>query len=305
MFDFRQLRYFIAVAEELSFTRAALRLHLSQPPLSQQIQSLEKDLGVRLLERNRRNVALTEPGRLFLEQARQILAKADAARSQAVAAASGYSGQLRLAYTVSVSFHPAFPRTLLHYRQIAPDVQLQLCEMYTQAQFPALLAGQIDVGFVRDEPSLAQDARHLRLTIIVREPLLIALPAGHPLANRTVLQLKEVAEDVFVSQPRKLAATLYDRLVKLANNAGFEPVIAQHAQQLNGLLALVAAGMGLALVPASMRAVHLDGVRYIPLEDAGACMLLAVASRADDRSPALQHFLSTVAEIATTGQLVD
>ncbi len=305
MFDFRQLRYFIAVAEELSFTRAALRLHLSQPPLSQQIQSLERDLGVRLLERNRRNVALTEPGRLFLEQARQILAKADAARIQVVAAAAGYGGQLRLAYTVSVSFHPAFPRTLLRYGQIAPDVRMQLCEMYTQAQFAALLADQIDVGFVRDEPTRAQDACHLRLTIIVREPLLIALPAGHPLANRAMLRLEEVAHDAFVSQPRELAATLYDRLVKLANNAGFEPVIAQHAQQLNGLLALVAAGMGLALVPASMQAVRLDGVCYVPLEDAGAYLLLAVASRADDHSPALQHFLSTVTEVAAAAQLVD
>jgi DNA-binding transcriptional LysR family regulator len=180
MFDFRQLRYFIAVAEELSFTRAAIRLHLSQPPLSQQIQSLEQDLGVRLLERNKRNVALTEPGKIFLEQARQILAKADEARSHVVAAAAGYSGQLRLAYTVSVSFHPALPQTLLRYGQIAPNVRLQLSEMYTEPQFAALLAGQIDVGFVRDEPLHAQDARGLRLRVIDREPLLLAVPIGTP-----------------------------------------------------------------------------------------------------------------------------
>ena len=304
MFDFRQLRYFIAVAEELSFTRAAVRLHLSQPPLSQQIQSLEKDLGVRLLERNRRNVALTTPGKLFLVQARQILASADTARSQVVAAAAGYRGQLRLAYTVSVSYHSTFPRTLLRYQQIAPDVSLQLCEMYTQAQYAALLDNQIDVGFVRDEPTLPQDARRLRLVAIAREPLLIALPAAHPLAGRPKLRLAELARDAFVSQPRGLASTFYDRLVKLANNAGFEPVIAQNAQQLNGLLALVAAGMGIALVPASMQAVHLDGVHYVPLEDAEASMLLAAASRADDHSPALQHFLSTVTEIAKAAQLV-
>jgi len=304
MFDLRQLRYFIAVAEELSFTRAAARLHLSQPPLSQQIQSLEKDLGVRLLERNRRNVALTAPGKLFLVQARQLLASADLARSQVVAAAAGYRGQLRLAYTVSVSFHPTFPRTLLRYGQIAPDVRLQLCEMYTQAQYTALLDNQIDVGFVRYAPTLPQDARRLRLVVIAQEPLLIALPAAHPLAGRPKLRLAELARDAFVSQPRELASTFYDRLVKLANNAGFEPAIAQQAQQLNGLLALVAAGMGIALVPASMQAVHLDGVRYVPLEDVEASMLLAAASRADDHSPALQHFLSTVTEIAEAAQLV-
>ncbi|WP_426699626.1 LysR substrate-binding domain-containing protein [Rhodanobacter sp. Col0626] len=298
MFDLRQLRYFVAVSEELSFTRAALRLHLSQPPLSQQIQSLEQDLGVRLLERTKRQVALTEPGRVFLEQARQILAKVDEARSQVVAAAAGYSGQLRLAYTVSVSFHPAMPQALLRYGQIAPNVRLQLSEMYTEPQFAALLAGQIDIGFVRDEPVHPQDARSLRLSVIDREPLLLALPIGHPLAGRNSLRLVEVANDAFVSQPRELAATLYDRLVNLATRAGFQPSITQHAQQINGLLALVAAGLGLALVPASMRTVRMAGVSYVPLEDSDAYLLLAVACRADNHSPALQQFLSTVAETA-------
>lgn len=303
MFDFRQLRYFIAVAEELSFTRAALRLHLSQPPLSQQIQALEQDLGVILLERNKRNVALTEPGRIFLEQARQILAKADEARSLAVAAEAGHSGQLRLAYTVSVSFHPALPQALLRYRQIAPKVRMQLSEMYTEPQFAALLAGQIDVGFVRDEPLHAQDARKLRLTTIDREPLLLAMPTGHPLATRAGVQLCEVRGDAFVSQPRELASTLYDQLVKLAAKAGFQPLIVQHAQQINGLLALVAAGLGLALVPASMRAVRLAGVSYVALEDSEAHLLLALAYRSDDRSPVLRQFLSTVADTAVAAGL--
>lgn len=298
MFDFRQLRYFIAVAEELSFTRAAMRLHLSQPPLSQQIQALERDLGVRLLERTKRHVALTEPGKIFLEQARQILAKADELRSQVTAAAAGYSGQLRLAYTASVSFHPALPQTLLRYRQVAPNVRLQLSEMYTAPQFAALLAGHIDIGFVRDEPAHAQDASQLRLSVIDREPLLLALPTGHALANRSGISLAEVAGDAFVSQPRELASTLYDRLVKLAGKAGFQPKIGQHAQQINGLLALVAAGLGLALVPASMRAVRLAGVSYLPLEDPDAYMLLAVACRSNDHSPALLQLLSTVAESA-------
>ncbi|OOG52440.1 LysR family transcriptional regulator [Rhodanobacter sp. B05] len=303
MFDFRQLRYFVAVAEELSFTRAALRLHLSQPPLSQQIQSLEQDLGVRLLERSKRQVKLTEPGRVFLEQARQILAKADEARGQVAAAAAGYSGHLRLAYTVSVSFHPALPRTLLRYGQIAPRVGLKLVEMYTEPQFAALLADEIDAGFVRSEPVHAQDARRLRLNVIDREPLLLAMPARHPLAGHSSLGLAEVAGDSFVSQPRELAATLYDRLVTLANNAGFQPSIVQQAQQINGLLALVAAGLGLALVPASLRAVRLGGVSYVPLEDPDAFLLLAVACRADDQSPALQQFLATVAETSVAPSL--
>ncbi|MDO1527308.1 LysR family transcriptional regulator [Fulvimonas sp. R45] len=295
MFDFRQLRYFVAVAEELSFTRAAQRLHISQPPLSQQIQALEQDLGARLLERNKRNVSLTEPGRLFLEQARQILDRAEQARQRVAEAAAGFSGELRLAYTVSVSFHPALPQILLRFGRNAPNVRVRLSEMYTEPQFSALRAGQIDVGFVRSEPVHEVDARALRLQVIDREPLLLALPSGHPLATRRRLRIGDVAGEAFVAQPRELAATLYDRLVQLAAKSDFHPQIRQHAQQLNGLLALVAAGIGLALVPATMRAVQLAGVSYVPLEDPDAYLLLAVACRADDTSPVLAQFLATVA----------
>jgi DNA-binding transcriptional LysR family regulator len=296
MFDFRQLRYFIAVAEELSFTRAAQRLHLSQPPLSQQIQALEQDLGVRLLERDKRNVTLTAPGRLFLDQARQILAMADEARTQVAEAAAGFSGHLKLAYTVSVSFHPALPQTLLRLGQNAPNVRVWLSEMYSEPQFSAIRNGQIDVGFVRDVPTHEDDARALRIDVIDREPLVLALPSGHRLADRQRVELSEVAGDPFVVQPRELAATLYDRLVRLAAKAGFHPVIRQHAQQINGLLALVAAGIGLALVPASMQVVKLAGVSYVPLGDPDAYLLLAVASQADSASPVVQQFLETVNE---------
>lgn len=298
MFDFRQLRYFITVAEELSFTRAAIRLHISQPPLSQQIQALERDLGVVLLERSKRKVALTEPGKVFLEQARQVLAQAELARSRTTAVAAGHSGQLRLAYTLSVSFHPALPRTLLRHRQIAPGVDVQLREMNNVPQFAALLANEIDVGFVRTEPRHLQDARKLRLRMLDREPLLLALPSSHPLATRDALYMKEMADEAFVTQPRELAATLHDKLTALAAAAGFQPHTVQQARQVSGLLALVAAGLGIALVPATMRAVHLAGVSYVPLADPMAQMLLAVASRADDSSPVLAQFLSTVDEFA-------
>lgn len=294
MFDFRQLRYFVAVAEELSFTRAAIRLHLSQPPLSQQILALERELGVTLLDRNKRRVSLTEPGRVFLDEARQILGRAELARSRTLATAAGHNGQLRLAYSVSVSFHPVLPRALLRHRLAAPAVNLQLSEMYTEHQFAALLANEIDLGFVRDEPRHQQDARKLRLRVIDREPLMLALPASHALATREVLGMGDVADESFVTQPRQLAATLHDRLAALAEAAGFEPRIVQHAQQINGLLALVAAGLGLALVPATMRAVHLAGVTYVPLADPLAHLLLAVAYRAGDQSPVLAQFLATV-----------
>jgi DNA-binding transcriptional LysR family regulator len=294
MFDFRQLRYFVAVAEELSFTRAAQRLHISQPPLSQQIQALEQDLGTRLFDRDKRNVALTEPGRILLEQARQILAKAEEARAHVSDAAAGFSGVLRLAYTISVTFHRALPQTLLRFGQHAPKVRMQLNEMYSEPQFAALRADQIDVGFVRDEPRHESDARALRFDVIDYEPLLLAVPCGHRLAGQDSVQFDDLMNEDFVSQPRELAATLYDRLLQLAGKAGFHPSIRQHAQQINGLLALVAAGIGLALVPASMRVVQLGGVSYVSLEDPDAYLLLAVASRRGNPSPALAKFLQIV-----------
>ena len=170
MFNLRQLRYFVAVADSLSFTRAAQTLHISQPPLSQQIRALEDDLGVRLLDRTKRRVRLTEPGRLFLDEARKLLAQAESARVTVTQAAAGYGGRLRLGYPVSVAFHRALPRALLEFARLAPGVQVELTEMYTAAQYEALLAGQIDVGFVRARPTKSLARREvLRIRELDRE----------------------------------------------------------------------------------------------------------------------------------------
>jgi DNA-binding transcriptional LysR family regulator len=296
MFDLRQLRYFVAVAEALSFTQAAQQLHISQPPLSQQIQSLELDLGVKLLDRTKRRVALTEPGRLFLDEARKILAQADASRELVAEAAAGFTGHLRLAYTVSVSFHPALPQTLLRFSQASRGVRVQLSEMYTGAQYNAILNDQIDVGFVRAEPRSDNIARLLHIEVVDHEPLIVAMPSAHRLAQRESVQMFELAGERFVAQPRVLAATLYDRLMVLASKADFRPKIRQEAQQVTALLPLVAAGLGLALVPASLSVVKLAGVSFVALDDPNATMLLAVARRADNRSPVLESFLRTVRE---------
>jgi DNA-binding transcriptional LysR family regulator len=294
MFDLRQLRYFVEVAETLSFTQAAQRLHISQPPLSQQIQSLEADLGVRLLDRNRRRVALTEPGRLFLIEAKAILARAESARTVVSEAAAGFTGQLKLAYAVSVSFHPALPETLLRFSHEAPNVSLHLGEMLTGAQYDALLSGQIDVGLLRAHPEGVANARQLNVEVIDHEPLVIALPVEHRFARRASVRMEELAAERWVAPPRAHAATLIDRLTLLADKARFRPNIRQEAQQIPSLLPLVAAGLGLALVPASLQAVHLDGVAFVRVDDPEAHLLLAVASRVDNTSPVLDSFLRTV-----------
>jgi DNA-binding transcriptional LysR family regulator len=295
MFDLRQLRYFVAVAETLSFTRAAQALHMSQPPLSQQIQALEAGLDVRLFDRTRRRVVLTEPGRLFLVEARKLLAQAETARRVVTDAAAGFAGQLRLAYAVSVSFHPALPDALLRFRQDASRVRLGLREMYTVEQYDALANGDIDVGFLRGAPRTALQAKAFRLDVVDHERLVIALPADHPLAGKAALRMRQLASEAFLAQPRELASTLYDRLMHLCTKAGFQPEVRQIAQQLSSLLSLVAAGLGIALVPASLCAVRLSGVSFVPVDDADAWLLLAVASRAGDPSPALDAFLRTVA----------
>lgn len=304
MFDLRQLRYFIAVAEELSFTRAAQRLHISQPPLSQQIQALEQEFGVRLLQRDRRNVSLTAPGRVLLSQARLILGQAEQARRMVADAAAGFSGQLRLAYTVSASFHPTLPKALLQHAGHAPRVRVEMSELNTHQQYPALLANQIDVGFLRGAPPPGVPPRAFRVEVLDREPLLLAVPGRHPLAEQAVVQMHQLAGQPFVAQPRELAATFHDRLIGMASRAGFFPQIRQQAQQINGVLALVAAGMGVALVPASCLAVRLEGVSYLDIDDEDAWLPLAVACRHDDDSPALAEFLALVRDLVVDTEVL-
>lgn len=298
MFNLRQLRYFVAVADSLSFTRAAETLHISQPPLSQQIRALEDDLGVRLLDRTKRRVRLTEPGRLFLDEARKLLAQAESARVNVTQAAAGYGGRLRLAYPVSVAFHRTLPRALLEFARLAPGVQIELTEMYTAAQYEALLAGQIDVGFVRARPTKSLARREvLRIRELDRERLLLAMPTAHPLGRHDTLAMRELADTAFVAQPGRYGTTLYDALNTLCARAGFHPAIVQEAQQVTGLLALVSAGIGVALVPDSVRAVKLDGVRLVELSDADAFLMVGLATREDVHSPVLDRFLAMIDEL--------
>jgi DNA-binding transcriptional LysR family regulator len=295
MFNLRQLRYFVAVADSLSFTRAAQNLHISQPPLSQQIRALEEDLGVRLLDRTKRRVRLTEPGRLFLDEARKLLAQAESARVTVSQAAAGYGGRLRLGYPVSVAFHRALPRALLEFARIAPGVQVELNELYTSAQYESLLAGQIDVGFVRAQPAQTLASRELlHIRELDRERMLLALPAAHPLARRDALSMCELVDTPFVAQPARYGTTLYDALMTLTSRAGFHPAIVQEARQVTGLLALVSAGIGVALVPASLKAVKLEAVRLVELSDDDAFLMLGLATRSDQHSPVLDRFLDMI-----------
>ena len=291
--ELRHLRYYVAVAEELHFGRAAARLGIAQPPLSQQIRRLEDELGVLLLRRTRRRVELTEAGRVFLEEARRTLAQAEQAMRAAQRAQRGEIGRLDIGYVGSAAYD-ALPEALRAFRDRFPDVELGLHELSTAQQAQALHERRLDVGFLR--PPLYDAA--LVHEVIVREPLVVALPATHPLASQRRIPLRALATEPFILYPRSVAPGPYDQLMSLCRAAGFSPRVTQEAVEMQTIAGLVAAGIGVALVVATVQDLRSGGVVYRALADAAPTMDLALAWCADDPSRVLAAFRAVAADRA-------
>lgn len=288
--ELRHLRYFVAVAEELHFGRAAQRLHISQPPLSMQIRSLEEALGVQLLARTQRRVALTQAGSAFLGEARQVLARTEAAIMLARRASRGEVGDLAVGF-VSTADYNVLPPLLREFRTRAPAVRLTLHESTTDRQIADLLEGRIDIGFVLPP---VDDAR-LTYRRIHQEPLVAALPARHPLARaRGRIRLAKLADAPFILFPRPLAPGLYDAVVSFCRSAGFSPHIEQEAVQMQTIVSLVSAEMGVALIPASLQHLGRTGVVYKALVEPSPLTEIGLAWRRDDPLSTLQVFLEVV-----------
>lgn len=291
--ELRHLRYFVAVAEELHFTRAAERLHMAQPPLSQQIQALEAELGVSLFTRsNKRRIALTDAGEQFLLRAREILAALDSAGEEARRVALGEEGELRVGFTSSLPLTPILPAIVQDYHQHFPRIRLRLREMYTQDQFEALRKQQLDVGFVRYNDLVAPD--RICVHTLRRDPLLLVVHEHHRLAQFPGVLLSQCRDEGFVAFPDTAGSGLKHHFQLLCQRAGFTPWVTQEAGEAITQIGLVAAGLGVAVLPAPLDVVKISGVRYLPLLDEGAFLIMAIAIRQGESSQRVLRFVEGV-----------
>lgn len=293
--ELRHLRYFVTVAEELHFGRAAQRLQIAQPPLSQQIRQLEEELGVQLFHRTKRSVQLTEAGQLFLEEASQILTRAEQAIQIVQRADRGETGRLTLGFVGSATYS-VLPVVLKVFRRRFPEVLLSLHEMTTTQQVQALHEDRIHLGFVRP-PIYEQE---LMIESILKEPFVAVLPEFHRLANETQISLLTLANDPFILFPRYLGSGFYDQIVNMCQQVGFQPQVAQEAIQMQTIISLVAAELGVALVPASVQNLQRVGVVYKALAESTSQVELAMIWRPDKISSVLQKFLEVTRQVASS-----
>ena len=287
--ELRQLRYFVAVAEELHFGKAALRLHMTQPPLSQAIQALEELLGAPLFVRSRRAVALSPAGQALLPEARRLLAQAATFPELVRRAAGGEAGRLTLAF-VSSADYSILPPFLRNYRTAYPDVQITLQEATTDLQVDDLLQARIDAGFLI--APLSDKARvDLDYLKLLAEPLILAAPSGQAGPGDGAVWLRDVPPLPLIIFPRQIAPGLHDAILSCFGAAGLTPQIGQEAIQMQTIVGLVSAGMGLALVPQSVSNLMRPGVQYRALRDPTPQVETGLAWRRDNDSPVLKGFL--------------
>ncbi|KQY56862.1 MULTISPECIES: LysR substrate-binding domain-containing protein [unclassified Nocardioides] len=284
--ELRHLRYFVAVAEELHFGRAAERLHMAQPPLSQQIRQLEAELGVALFTRTTRQVALTPAGARYLERTRAVLAAVDQAGVEAARVDAGEVGRVSIGFIGSATYS-LLPQLARDLRAALPDIEVDVKgEMLTPDQVLALRDGTIDIALMRT-PVPHED---IEVFVVRREPLVVALPSTHPLAEAESVRVRDLRDEPFVTYPSEHRSVLHDTVLAACQRAGFSPRKAVQVAETSTLVVFVAAGLGVALVPESVSALQLSGVTFRPLTD-NATVELAIGWHPERRTPAVDRVL--------------
>lgn len=293
--ELRHLRYFVAVAEELHFGRAAHRLHMTQQPLSRQISNLEAELNVQLFHRTKRTISLTEAGESFLQAARKILAQTEGAITAARRVSRGETKQLQLGFTGPI-LNRVFPKLIGQLKHRFPEINLGLRRLPTNEQVKALLNETIHIGLLHppiNAPCLMQEP-------LYREPLIAVLPDNHPLAADAPqpISVKSLCDNVLILFPRRIGPALYDSIISFCQQAGFSPLVIQEAFPQQTILGLVAAGLGVSLIHASVRCIQQRGVVTRPLIEETPYLESAIAWYPQTNHPALPHLLNLVRELS-------
>ncbi|WP_432239023.1 LysR family transcriptional regulator [Herbaspirillum robiniae] len=312
--ELRHLRYFLVVAEEQHFTRAAERLGMQQPPLSHQIRLLEQELGFELFRRHPKGADLTAGGKVFLEEAKTILRSVDVASQKAARAAQGFAGTISIGFTSSAAAHPLIPGIIRAYREAYPGVHMALTEANAAELTEDVMHGKVDMGFLRQPVAQPQGIAFHEL---LEEEMLLILPMGHPLLasspgrgkraaaaaagdDMPLVSLKALAEEEFILVRRHGAPGMYSNLIAACENAGFTPKIALEIDRMLTNISLVAAGVGISVVPASMKSFHRESVVYCRVKDARPSLLAPInlVCRAGPAEPTQQNFLQLARSFA-------
>ncbi|WP_431282275.1 LysR substrate-binding domain-containing protein [Humitalea sp. 24SJ18S-53] len=286
--ELRHLRYFLAVAEEMNFGRAAERLGIAQPGLSQQVKALEEIIGTALLDRTRRSVRLTLAGELLARDARDILARSEAALLSASKAGRGEVGRLAIGYVASAAYTGLLTSILGSFRHTCPEVDLAITEMPMQQQLEAIAADRLDICFIRPPVSLPMGITSFA---VLQEPVALALPASHPMAQRDVVPLDTLSAETFITPHHAPNVSFHHHTIIACRAAGFSPRLGPQGRDFMTIASMAAVGLGVALVPQSVACIQLPGVAYRPLAGTGITAELAIAHRRNEVLAAARRFI--------------